>query len=105
MRTRYVFGHDKKLYPEGQFPPGIRPLNEKPGKFGNGPYIRGDYEPFVSPLNGKVISGRKAYRQHCKDFDVVPTAELKGLPLKKAVTEYKPDRAEIRKEIIRQLNK
>lgn len=104
-RIRYVFGHDKKLYPEGQFPPGIRPLNEKPRRYGNGPVILSDYEPFVSPIDGTVVSGRKEYREHCQKHDVVPTVDLKGLPLKQAVNEYKPDRAAIREELKRQFYK
>lgn len=105
MRQRYVFGHDKKLYPEGQFPPGIRPLNEKSPKYGSGPMVIGDYEPFVSPLDGKIVSGRKEYRQHCKDHNVVPTADLKGLPMKQAVEEYVPDKAAIREELIKAVYK
>ena len=38
--------------------------------------VRGDIEPFVSPIDGSVISGRKAMRDHYKHHDVVPTAEF-----------------------------
>lgn len=105
MRTRFVFGNDKKLYEEGKFPEGVEPLYKKRPVYGHGPAIHGDFEPFVSPLDGKIVSGRKAYRQHCKDHDVVPTMELKGLPPKKAVEEYKPDRAAIKEELRKHLYK
>lgn len=104
-RTRYVFGDDKNLYPEGQFPPGVGPLNAQPSRYGSGPTILADYEPFVSPLDNTVVSGRKEYRAHCKKHNVVSTADLKGLPLKHAVSEYKPDRAAIREELKRQFYK
>lgn len=39
-----------------------------------------DIQPFVSPIDGTVISSRTQYRDHCKRHDVVPTAELAGLP-------------------------
>jgi hypothetical protein len=103
MRTRFVFGDDKKLYQEGHFPPGVEPLNKKPTTYGRSAMVLEDYKSFVSPLDGTVVSGRKAYRQHCQDHGVVPTRELEGLPPKHAVEEYKPDRAAIREELVRQV--
>ena len=38
--------------------------------------VRGDIEPFVSPIDGSVISGTKQMRDHYKEHDVVPTAEF-----------------------------
>ena len=38
--------------------------------------VRGDFEPFVSPIDGTVISGRKSYDEHCKKHNVVPAAEF-----------------------------
>lgn len=104
-RTRFVFGHDKKLYPEGQFPPGIRPLNERPPRYGTGPAILCDIESFVSPIDGTTITSRSGLRAHCKEHDVVPTRELEGLPVKNAVEEYKPDREAIRSELKRHFYK
>lgn len=53
------------------------------------PAILGDIEPFVSPIDGSVITGRAALRAHCQQHGVVPTAELKGLPPKLMNQEYK----------------
>ena len=49
------------------------------------PTILGDLPDFVSPIDGSVVSGRAGLREHCRRHDVVPTAELKGLPLKPMV--------------------
>ena len=46
------------------------------------PTIRGDLPDFVSPIDGSVVSGRAGLREHCRRHDVVPTAELAGLPPK-----------------------
>jgi hypothetical protein len=39
-----------------------------------------DLPDFVSPIDGKVYSGRAGMREHCRKHDVVPQAELAGLP-------------------------
>lgn len=41
--------------------------------------IMGDLPDFVSPIDGKLYSGRAGMREHCRRHDVVPNAELKGL--------------------------
>lgn len=64
-----------------------------------GPTVLPDLPDFVSPIDGKVVSGRRGLRDHCVRHNVVPTADLKGLPFKTKATEYKPDRAAIREEI------
>lgn len=69
------------------------------------PHIMPDLPDFVSPIDGKRYSGRTGMREHCAIHDVVPTADLKGLPLKQAVSEYKPDRAAIKETIIREARK
>lgn len=46
------------------------------------PAILGDVPDFVSPVDGTVVSGRAALREHCLRHNVVPTEELKGLPPK-----------------------
>ena len=38
--------------------------------------IHGDIEPFVSPIDGSVISDRKQLREHNKRHDVVNAAEF-----------------------------
>lgn len=60
--------------------------------------VMGDLPDFVSPIDGTVVSGRAGLREHCKKHDVVPTADLKGLPTTRP--QYTPDRAAIN-EIIR----
>jgi hypothetical protein len=44
--------------------------------------VMGDIQDFVSPIDGTVVSGRAGLREHCLKHNVVPTAELKGLPMK-----------------------
>lgn len=64
------------------------------------PTILPDLPDFISPIDGKVVRGRAGMRDHCARHNVVPTAELKGLPFKQAVTPYNPDRRAIREKII-----
>ena len=59
---------------------------------GGEPYLKGsregslgymimpDLPDFVSPIDGKLYSGRAGMREHNLRHDVVPNAELKGLP-------------------------
>ena len=65
--------------------------------------VMGDIPDFVSPIDGSVVSGRAGLREHCKRHDVVPTAELKGLPVGRP--QYQPDRAAIREQLKQQLYK
>ncbi len=51
------------------------PIDEAARK-ADGVAIHGPLEPFVSPIDGSVISGRKAYRDHLKKHGVVPSAEF-----------------------------
>jgi hypothetical protein len=37
-----------------------------------------DIEPFVSPVDGKVITGRRALREHNKRHNVTNAADFKG---------------------------
>jgi hypothetical protein len=67
---------------------GVDQIPEEQEK-GGFPTIVGDIEPFVSVVDGSVISSRRALREHNARNDVVLTADLKGLPVKKAVEEYK----------------
>ena len=92
---------------------------------GEAPYIKGTREPtpsvhgytiipdlpdFVSPIDKKLYSGRAGLREHCKRHDVVPNADLKGLPMLTAQSdqrssEQKRASAEHRKQmIINQVN-
>jgi hypothetical protein len=66
------------------------------------PYVRGDLGDFRSPVDGKTYSGRAGLREHCKIHDVVPTADLKGLPFKPAVAPYQAEsKTAVRDSVIR----
>mgnify|MGYP006953626412 CR=1 FL=1 len=65
--------------------------------------IYGDLPDFISPIDGKVVSGRAGMREHCRKHNVVPTADLKGLPV--GPPGVAPDRIAIREEIRKQLYK
>jgi hypothetical protein len=67
------------------------------------PMVRGDLPDFVSPIDGKLYSGRAGLRDHCARHNVVPTADLTGLPPKPVQQQYQPDRAAIRESIRKQL--
>lgn len=54
----------------------------------NGPVVLPDLPDFVSPIDGRLVSGRKGMRDHCARHNVVPTADLAGLPPKPAVMPY-----------------
>ena len=46
-----------------------------------GPAIMADLPDFRSPIDGSVVSGRAGMRDHCARHNVVPTADLAGLPM------------------------
>lgn len=56
--------------------------------------VMGDLPDFVSPIDGTVVSGRAGLREHCLKHNVVPMADLKGLPPKVMNQEYKVSRQE-----------
>jgi hypothetical protein len=59
--------------------------------------IHGDIESFVSPVDGSVISDRKALREHNKRNNVVNSAEFEGI--KQQVTgEHTPAQTYARKQ-------
>ena len=45
-----------------------------------GQVILPDLPDFVSPIDGKLYSGRAGLREHNRRHDVVPNDDLKGLP-------------------------
>lgn len=65
--------------------------------------IYGDLPDFVSPIDGKTYSGRAGMRDHCARHNVVPTADLAGLPVGHPRSE--PDRGAIKRELVKQLYK
>lgn len=86
---------------------GSRPAAESSGA----PAILPDMPDFVSPIDGKTYSGRAGLREHCKIHDVVPNAELKGLPTLQAGSDMRSGEqrradAEDRKQrVINQVNR
>lgn len=68
------------------------------------PAIIADTAAFVSPIDGSVVDGRAALRDHCARHNVVPTAELKGLPPKPFVnTEFSREHREGTKRVIAEI--
>lgn len=68
------------------------------------PAIIADAPAFVSPIDGSVVNGRAALRDHCARHNVVPTAELKGLPNKPFVnTEFSREHREGTKRVIAEI--
>jgi len=67
------------VYPSDGSPPylkGSRPEVE----LRYGYTILSDLPDFVSPIDGRLYSGRSGLREHCKRHDVVLNEDLKGLP-------------------------
>ena len=58
------------------------------------PVIMPDLPDFVSPIDGTVVHGRAGLRDHCARHNVVPTADLKGLPTRLRYTSDNRDRLE-----------
>jgi len=57
-----------------------------------GPTILADLPDFRSPIDGSVVRGRAGMRDHCARHNVVPTAELAGLPFKRVYQPTEPSR-------------
>src|SRR5262245_44487864 len=64
---------DGVLYEKGSEP-------ERQTKKNYGPAIIGDVPEFVSIIDGTIVRGRAGIRDQCARHNVVPTADLKGLP-------------------------
>lgn len=75
-----------------------------------GPTVMGDLPDFVSPIDGKTYSGRAGLREHCRTHDVVPNADLKGLPPltmtsdRRSESEKRYDAASRKQQIINLVN-
>jgi hypothetical protein len=71
----------------------------------NGVAIMPDLPDFVSPIDGKLYSGRAGMREHCQRHNVTPVADLAGLPPKPTHWESEPSRREVeaRKQQIAQI--
>jgi len=72
MTRRSYVQIDGVLYEKGTEP------RREPGRAY--PSVMGDLPDFVSPIDGKSYSGRTGMREHNARHNVVPTADLKGLP-------------------------
>jgi len=69
------------------------------------PVVIGDNYRFVSPIDGTVVDGRAAMREHCARHNVVPNQELTGLQPRtygNGVT-ASPQERETRKRIMHQV--
>jgi len=51
------------------------PIDEAAAKR-DGHFIQIDFEPFISPIDKTIVSGRKQYAEHCKKHGVVNAAEF-----------------------------
>lgn len=69
--------------------------------------IAPDLPDFRSPIDGRMYSGRAGLREHCAKHNVVPTADLAGLPPKPAYqtpTFTREQREQRKQEIVRVVN-
>lgn len=86
---------------------GTEPVRDEPGR---GPAVLGDLPDFVSPIDGQSYSGRAGLREHCIRHNVVPNADLKGLPILQTGSnlrrpeEVRRDNAARKEQIIRLVN-
>ena len=87
-----------KLYERG-----VDEIPDIGGEVRHGYTVMGDLPDFVSPIDGSLVRGRAGMREHCRKHDVVPTADLKGLPI--GPQQKQPDRAAIREQLIKQYYK
>jgi hypothetical protein len=103
-RTSYV-QIDGVLYEKGKEPERASSTTQK------GPVTFGDQPDFVSPLDGKVYSGRAGMRDHNARHNVVSNRDLQGLPAltmtsDQRTSEQKRESAAQRKQtIINQVNR
>ena len=70
-----------------------------PYEASEGHFVFGDKEAFRSPIDGSVVEGRRAFEEHCKRHNVVPTAELQGLKASSSVVEAQRDRQALRERL------
>ena len=103
MTRRSYVQIDGVLYEKGTEP---RPSGDRAGY----PSIMPDLPDFVSPIDGRSYSGRAGLREHCRRHNVVPNADLKGLPTLTANSEHRSaqevrqDKAARKEQVIRLVN-
>lgn len=94
----------KELYLKGTEP-------RKSFTGGAGPSIIGDEPDFISPVDGKVYSGRAGMREHNARNDVVNNRDLVGLPTLKTNSDFRTaqerrqDAAARKQIVINEVNK
>ena len=77
----------------------------------SGVAILPDLPDFISPIDGRAYSGRAGLREHCLRHDVVPNAELKGLPVltttsdTRSESQKRSDAASRKQLVINQVNR
>lgn len=91
-RRTYVF-RDGEMYEKGTEPGAPRDASPQ------APAVLPDLPDFVSPIDQSVVKGRAGMRDHCARHNVVPTADLKGLPHQRPVQPV--DRVALRETIKR----
>jgi hypothetical protein len=97
MMTRRCYVQiDGVLYERGTEPRAVRDRADAVQR--QGPTVLPDLPDFISPIDGKSYSGRTGLRDHCARHDVVPTADLSGLPLHVPVKQ--PSKNEIKEKIL-----
>jgi hypothetical protein len=84
MRTTMVFDAKGKAYEyqNGELVWSRPDLDSSTVERAHGITVIPDLPPFRSSIDGTMICGRRAMREHCARYDVVPTADLAGLPTK-----------------------
>lgn len=96
----------RKSWIQDRFTGKMIPKEEYIPPVSHSPMIMPDLPDFKSPIDGSLVNGRAGLREHCLKHNVVPTADLAGLPEKRSHTEYTPtkqDREEVRRIIADQL--
>lgn len=96
MRKAWVYTPDGRVFERGS-PEHHAYLGEQ----STSPLVFADEGDFVSPIDRKVYSGKAGMREHNRIHGVINNRDLVGLPVMRSATEYKPDRAAIRSEILK----
>lgn len=68
------------VYPSDGSPPYLKGTHHETKVPAGGVAVMPDLPDFISPIDGHTYSGRAGLREHNKRHDVVPNADLKGLP-------------------------
>lgn len=95
-RDVWVYPTKGEPYKKGERPP-------EPG--GGYATVLPDLPDFVSPIDGRLYSGRAGMRHHNALHNVVPTADLAGLPTTRPVDHLtKQQKTERKERIIHAVN-